>query len=187
MCPVLDGPPEKLQFCQIARAAPTAAGHRDNVTGARREETRLNEVIFRPYCHTDLSACLDVFDANCPAYFAPNEREQYASFLADVPDGYTVCELNSSPVGAFGLSDDGDNVWRLNWILMQPDIQGHGIGSLILNRALHSARSAHARLLKIGTSPRSEGFFARFGARPVTRIANGWGPGLDRVDMEITL
>ena len=147
----------------------------------------MSDVSFRPYCHVDFRACLDIFDANCPEYFAPNERDEYAAFLAEAPDGYTVCVLNNSAAGAFGLSDDGDDAWRINWILMRPDAQGHGIGSLIMERALQDARTSGARMLRIATSPRSEGFFARFGARPFATVEDGWGPGLDRVDMEIAL
>lgn len=147
----------------------------------------LSNVSFRPYRSADLADCLDIFDANCPEYFAPNERDEYAAFLADAPNGYTVCALNNSAVGAFGLSDDNDDAWRINWILMHPDAQGHGIGSLIMERALQDARVSGARMLRIATSPRSEGFFARFGAQPVAILEEGWGPGLDRVDMELAL
>ena len=147
----------------------------------------MSDISFRPYCHADLRACLDIFDANCPRYFAPNERDEYAAFLADAPDGYTVCELKGNAAGAFGLSDDGDDAWRISWILMRPDAQGHGIGSLIMERALQDARTSGARMLSIATSPRSEGFFARFGAQPVAILKDGWGPGLDRVDMELAL
>ena len=145
------------------------------------------DLSFRPYRSADFADCLDIFDANCPEYFAPNERDEYAAFLAGAPDAYTVCELNDSAVGAFGLSDDGDDAWRINWILVRPDAQGHGVGSLVMERALQGARTSGAGLLRIATSPRSEGFFVRFGARPVSRLENGWGPGLDRVDMELAL
>ena len=38
-------------------------------------------VTFRSYVSTDKSVCLKLFDANCPEFFAPNERVDYAEFL----------------------------------------------------------------------------------------------------------
>ncbi len=36
---------------------------------------------FRPYQTADREACLGLFDANCPEFFAPNERADYVAFL----------------------------------------------------------------------------------------------------------
>ena len=42
-------------------------------------------VTFRSYVSTDKSVCLKLFDANCPEFFAPNERVDYAEFLDASP------------------------------------------------------------------------------------------------------
>jgi hypothetical protein len=81
-------------------------------------------IIFRPYCSTDYQACTDIFDANCPEFFAPNERQDYEEFLSDVSAGYEVCEVDGRVFGAFGLFDDGTNDKILNWILLDPQSQG---------------------------------------------------------------
>ena len=43
-------------------------------------------VALRAYESSDLSICLDLFDANTPAFFAPNERTDYHTFLAENPN-----------------------------------------------------------------------------------------------------
>ena len=87
------------------------------------------DTVFRPYSDADFDSCLGIFDANCPEYFAPNERDEYSSFLNDVSKDYEVCEANAQVVGAFGLLDNGEGGKRLNWIMLDPNTQGMGIGA----------------------------------------------------------
>ena len=144
-------------------------------------------VTFRQYRSTDYQACIDIFDANCPAFFAPNERRAYESFLDSVPEGYEVCEVDGLTLGAFGLFDDAGDTKVINWILLAPEVQGMGIGSNLMERAIRRGHSADARLIRIATSPKAALFFARFGAVARTTTVDGWGPGMDRVDMELPL
>ena len=76
------------------------------------------EVNFRPYCKADYQSCIDIFDANCPEFFAANERQGYKRFLKDSPVAYEVCEADGRVLGAFGLTGEGEK--RLNWILLDP-------------------------------------------------------------------
>jgi len=41
-------------------------------------------ITFRTYRDADREACTSIFDANCPAFFAPNERQEYEEFLERV-------------------------------------------------------------------------------------------------------
>ncbi len=91
--------------------------------------------LFRPYRSADYQACMAIFDANCPDFFAPNERPGYAAFLDHSDDGYEVCEVNGQIVGAFGLLAEGDEK-RLNWILIDPHKHRLGLGSKIMNRVI---------------------------------------------------
>ena len=144
-------------------------------------------VAFRPYTRADLTECIAIFDANCPAFFAANERQHYLAYLDRHPEGYEVCELDSRLVGAFGLADDGDDRMTLNWIMLHPDTQGTGVGSCIMRRAIKRAESAGASALTIAASHKSQPFFRKFGAETVTETEHGWGPGMHRVDMTISL
>ena len=62
---------------------------------------------FSPYTPEKEAACLALFDANCPEFFAPNERDDFAAFLKDEPDGYTVVESDGALVAAYGLIANG--------------------------------------------------------------------------------
>ena len=130
---------------------------------------------------------MDIFDANCPEYFAPNERQEYEDFLEEVPDDYEVCEADGRVCGAFGLFDDGDSVKALNWILLDPKTQGIGVGSKIMERVEYLGRASETKIVRIAASHKSAPFFARFGANTTSFTKEGWGPGMDRVDMELKL
>lgn len=143
----------------------------------------------RQYGSNDKSACLAFFDANCPAFFSPVERSDYVMFLDGIPAGYRVAVLGGAgsevevSVGAFGLSSEGTDGGRLQWILLDPGRQGMGLGSLIMNEVIRMSRDYGWRELAIAASHRSAPFFARFGAKSLRRTQDGWGPGMDRVDM----
>ncbi|MFK8020773.1 MAG: hypothetical protein AB8B86_13455 [Pseudomonadales bacterium] len=126
------------------------------------------------------TSCLRLFDENCPKYFAPNERNDYENFLDENPIGYELCTLDSSVVGAYGLIGGS-----LNWILLSPQVQGIGLGSNIMNRALERAIEEKLACIDIAASHLSEGFFARYGAVKISELDDGWGPGMHRVDMEL--
>lgn len=142
---------------------------------------------FRPYRVIDQSACLELFDANCPAFFAPNERADYIEFLEAEPVYYKVCLVDDQIVGAFGLNSFANAEGAIRWILIRPEMHGHGIGSAIMEHVLAEAHAAGMQRIRIAASHRSAPFFARFGAEFVREILNGWGPGMHRVDMELHL
>ena len=61
---------------------------------------------------------MNLFDTNCPSFFAPNERAEFESFLADLPMGYLLCLHDGSIVGAFGITaEEKGPRTRLNWII----------------------------------------------------------------------
>ncbi len=144
---------------------------------------------FRAYAPTDFERCMEIFDENCPEFFAPNERSEFADFLEASPRGYEVCELDGRVVGAFGVVADrsaeagalGSELLHLRWIMIHPEAQGRGVGSAVMDRV---ERIADARPVRIAASHRSAPFFARFGAEELTTTEDGWGPGMHRVDME---
>ncbi len=154
----------------------------------RGDETNSGDgVCFRPYNEADNLACTKIFDANCPEYFALNEREDYEVFLKSAPEGYQVCEVEGRVLGAFGLLDEGQDEKRLNWILLDPQSQGMGIGEKIMERVIRVGRESQAVTVNIAASHKSEPFFAKFGARTTLFTKDGWGPGMDRVDMVLSV
>jgi GNAT superfamily N-acetyltransferase len=145
-------------------------------------------IIFRPYSREDRDTCLDLFDANCPASFAPNERTEYADFLDGAPEGYELCLVDGQVAGAFGLCGDGlARRKRLNWILLDPRFQGRGAGRAIMARVTARATSTGVAVVDIAASHVSAPFFEKAGAVSIAHTPNGWGPGMHRIDMELVI
>jgi N-acetylglutamate synthase-like GNAT family acetyltransferase len=142
---------------------------------------------FRPYRPADREACLRLFDLNCPASFAPNERTDFERFLDDAVEKYELCLTDDQVVGAYGLYPDGPDRLAVRWIMVSPQAQGQGIGSAMMTRIVATLRQSDGVTLRIAASHKSAPFFAKFGARERDRIPDGWGPGMHRVEMELHL
>ncbi|MFK8041131.1 GNAT family N-acetyltransferase [Congregibacter sp.] len=141
---------------------------------------------FRSFRTDDLQSCLALFDANCPEFFAPNERADYEGFLSKNPATYIVATRNEKLVAAYGVSSNGQRS-SLNWILLARECQGLGLGSTIMKRVVAQAIELKTPVLCIAASHISAPFFARFSAVAGKTTWDGWGPGMHRVDMELPL
>jgi GNAT superfamily N-acetyltransferase len=141
---------------------------------------------FRAYTPEDAEACLALFDANCPRFFAPEERPDYAAYLARAT-GYRVCEGERVIRGAFGIAPGLPGRANLDWILVDPAAQRLGIGRAMMQAAIDATRSLGASALDIGASQHSAPFFTRFGARELSHVPDGWGPGMHRIEMALEI
>jgi GNAT superfamily N-acetyltransferase len=146
----------------------------------------VSKLSFRPYASADREECLRLFDANCPEFFAPNEGSDYADFLATRSQTYRVCEREGHIIGAYGLNPAEPGT-ALNWILLSPASQGQGVGSMIMKRIIAEIRASGGSPLHISASHKSAPFFAKFGADEISRVRDGWGRGMHRVEMRIDL
>jgi len=141
-------------------------------------------VRFEPYRRRHRQACLAIFDENCPRFFAPNEREDYAGFLDREHPDYRIGMVEGHIVGAFGLCPGQcDGEAHLNWILLSPSVQGRGLGRAIMAEVARHAQARRVSRILIAASHLSASFFARFGARELRRTDHGWGPDMHRIDM----
>ena len=146
-----------------------------------------SKVTFRPYSSEDRETCLGLFDANCPEFFASNERTDYLQFLDSGPSGYQLCLVDDEVAGAFGLIGNDASRRRLNWIMLNPQFQGLGVGRAIMESVAALAASEEIQIVEIAASQKSAPFFARFGAVTMAVTDDGWGSGMHRVDMELVL
>ena len=131
-------------------------------------------------------ACMALFDANCPQFFAPNERDDYLDFLKSQPVGYQVCLLNDEVVGAFGLLKYNQE-YAINWIMLSPKTQGSGIGKQVMEHVIATAVAKSIDRISIAASHLSAPFFAKFGAVAVNEIEHGWGQDMHRIDMVLNI
>ena len=157
-----------------------------SVRGVR--QARADEIVrlARP---ADRKACLALFDGNTPRFFAPSERADFEAFLRAGPVDFLVVLRGARLVGCGGwlLSSDAETA-GLAWGMAAQDLHGTGIGIRLLSARLDALRRiGGVRRVTLDTSQHSQGFYARFGFRPLGVTPDGYGPGLDRWDMVLDL
>lgn len=144
---------------------------------------------FVPYSAKHYEGCLALFDENCPAYFAENEREDYASYLKTMGNPYKVLEgPEGALIAAYGVAFiEAERRARVTWIMVSPKGQGTGVGRHMMEEIIACAVDMKATALDIATSQHAAAFFAKFGARETRVIKDGWAKGMHRIDMELKL
>ncbi len=140
----------------------------------------------------DREACLKLFDSNAPQFFAPHERAEFEQYLSDPEErgpnaAYLVLRVAGTIVACGGYSV-ADGTAGLAWGLVGRDRHNEGFGTaLLLERLRRIAHLPNAHEVVLDTTQRSRGFFERFGFEAVQVTPDGYGAGLDRVDMRLGL
>lgn len=143
---------------------------------------------FVDYTCEQLANCLALFDANCPEYFAENERADYMTYLDGTSDLYKVGLSQGRAVAVFGIANDQvQKRARITWIMVCPKSHGQGYGVGMMEYAIKLAADCDAQVIDIAASHLSAPFFEKFGAIRIKTTMDGWGPDMHKVDMEMTI
>ena len=146
--------------------------------------------MIRDYSPLDLEACLEVFDSNVPRFFTPNERDEFRSFLHELPGPYLVLVTPGGRVAACGgyaiNRDDGSA--DLCWGMVREDLHGTGLGRRLTRRRIElSVRDPRVREICLHTSQHTAGFYERLGFSTISVLEDGYAPGLHRCDMRLSV
>lgn len=137
----------------------------------------------------DRAACLGVFDSNVPTFFAPQERAEFSRFLDACDRGapYLVLVHNGAVVACGGLEIAAHSA-SLSWGMVDRACHGQGLGTQLTKARLALARSLpDLAEVVLATSQHTRGFYEGFGFAVARVTPDGFGPGLDRWDMRLSL
>jgi ribosomal protein S18 acetylase RimI-like enzyme len=159
------------------------------VTASPNQGGRPSAGRLRSYTPADRAACLAILESNVPRYFAPAERAQFAAWL-DAPAGFygVLCVEGEAPVGCGGIvrAKESARAAVLTWGMIHADHHRQGWGRVLLQaRLARLAEMPDVNTVILNTSGAAAGFYRRFGFREVSIIPNGYGPGIDRYEMEL--
>jgi len=145
---------------------------------------------FRDYEPRDLDACLEILDSNVPRFFKPDERDEFWSFLHELPGPYLVLVTPGGRVAACGgyaiNPDDGSA--DLCWGMVRQDLHGMGLGRRLTRRRIElSVRDPRVREICLHTSQHTAGFYERLGFSTIGVLEDGYAPGLHRCDMRMSV
>ncbi len=144
----------------------------------------------RPYRPADAAGCLSVFDSNVPAYFASSERTDFQRFLDDqaMQCAYLVIESHGQILACGGLSIDDAGVAGFCWGMVLRSHHRQGLGRQLANARLQLAfQHPGVQRVTLSTSQHTQAFYERLGFAVTRVVPNGHGPGLDAVEMRLSV
>ena len=144
-----------------------------------------NQLEFKDYSMESCNDCIELFNLNCPEFFASIEKNDYIEFLNQTKEGYVTIHHDSILIGAYGVHKTSSESASQSWTLIHPKYQNQGIGRLIMERVFSYLESNQLDNLFLSTSQQTEAFFLKFGAIRIDYIENGWDEGLHRIEMKI--
>ena len=144
-----------------------------------------NQLQFKNYSMESFNDCIELFDLNCPEFFASIEKNDYIEFLNQTKEGYVTIHHDSILIGAYGVHKTSSESASQSWTLIHPKYQNQGIGRLIMERVFLYLEGNQLDNLFLSTSQQTEAFFLKFGAIRIDYIENGWDEGLHRIEMKI--
>jgi len=145
----------------------------------------------RPYTDQDAASCLALFDSNTPRFFTVGERSGFMRFLGRYASSWNfhVIERAGSVVACSGYAaGPGPATATLCWGMVDGVLHRQGLGTTLLMTRLDAIRRAGGiDEVLLDTSQHTQAFYSRFGftVKQVTR--GGYGDGLDRWDMGLSL
>lgn len=143
---------------------------------------------FRPYTPADREACVALFSANTPHWFAAHEKEQYESFLDDIPGPYFLMyDDDGTFAGCGGIElESARGVGWLTWGMVDSTRHGQGLGKTLLEYRLEQLK-ANLKIHRvcIDTSQLTAPFYEKYGFTTQRIIPDGYANGLHRHEMEL--
>ncbi|HEY1078361.1 MAG TPA: GNAT family N-acetyltransferase [Fontimonas sp.] len=144
----------------------------------------------RDFQSADTAACLEVFRSNVPKFFLHSEYSGFQSFLGNLPGPYLVIVDGTSRIvacGGLALSQQSRTA-DLCWGMVLQSEHRRGIGDLLLGERIKRASMlAEIDSIRLDTSQHTVGFYERQGFAVVSTEPDGYGPGLDRCEMKLTM
>jgi GNAT superfamily N-acetyltransferase len=150
----------------------------------------------RPWTPDDLDGSLALARSNTPDFILPHEVAAYGAWLrracgpdADPGDACAYF-VRDDPAGGLAACGGiafaaGAPVATLCWGLVRRDLHRKGIGTAMILERLALAWARGVAVVAMDTTPAALGFFLRHGFAEVSRTRDGYGPGLDRIDLEL--
>jgi predicted GNAT family N-acyltransferase len=160
-------------------------------------------MIIRDYKAEDKEACIKVFKSNCPKFFDESELDQFTKWLdhqEDQNSGYQSPTYTDSEKDAYYVIEKPENgivacggfyiitnsnEARLAWGMVHADFHKHGYGKMLYEHRYKKIKTSWPnRIITLGTSQHTYPFYEKMGMKVIASFKQGYGPDLDRYDMQ---
>ena len=159
------------------------------------DRPRIAEILrgSKVFSAAEIGVALELLDEACPdrGLLIADERPNPQSAIRNPQSDYLFLGAFTPEeilVGyaCWGPTPATDRTWDLYWIAIDTDLQGAGIGTILLEEVERRLVGQHARMLIAETSSRSDyvatrGFYVRRGYSEAARVRDFYAPGDDRI------
>ena len=138
-----------------------------------------------PYESKYFENCIEIIQSNTPKYIDPSEHSDYKNYILRNDETYFVLfnDINLVACGGYGLIKSRTKV-VLSWGLVHRQHHNKGYGSELLKYRLNHIKNNYPDIeIHLDTSQKTYKFFEKFGFLVKKNTPNGYGTGLDRIDM----
>lgn len=154
-----------------------------------------SSILLEDYTAEHFQNCMDLFDSNCPPFFAPYERDLFKRWLLAIEkDEFVFPNIEANhfyilryeneivACGGFYLLDN--KTARLSWGMVLDKLHKNGFGTILFQYRLDQLRLLYPNYrLAMDTSQLSVDFYKRMGFKVTDVTVNGYGEGLDKYEM----
>ncbi len=141
------------------------------------------------YTNEHKEKCLEIFKSNTPRYFAEWEYSIFLNFLTEYAENgyYYILICAKEIIGCGGFEKCSDEV-ELTWGMVHNTLHNNEYGSELLNLRIKKIQELFGNVsIKIETTQIAEGFFLKKGFSPVSRVRDGFGDSLDKIEMKLII
>ena len=143
------------------------------------------KISIREYSEEDKEDVLALFRLNTPQYFSREEEKDLVDYLNTEIELYYVVEIEDTLVGSGGMNfKENHTVGFISWNIIHPDIQGKGVGSLLLKHRIDVLKFKGIQKIIVRTSQLTYPFYEKAGFETIEQIKDYWATGYDLYKME---
>ena len=155
----------------------------------------------RFYQNTDKEAVIKLIQLNIPTYFEESEEEDFVDYLEKYKEDYFVIADKSTNqiIGCGGINyffdenvvgndtNNGINLARISWDIIDPNFQGQGIGKKLLLHRINHIQSKNIKIIVVRTSQLAYKFYQKVGFELEKTEKDFWAKGFDLYQMKMNL
>lgn len=140
----------------------------------------------RQYSQNDKPAIHSLFQLNTPKYFSLDEEKELDFYLQNEIEFYFVAEWEQEIVGSGGINlKETTNTAYLSWDFVNPEKQGKGIGTALVNHRLQQIlKNKNITTIIVRTSQLVFPFYEKCGFHVIKKEPDYWAKGYDLYEME---
>ncbi len=138
-------------------------------------------MIIRAFEKEDTTGVMELFDSNCPKYFAHDEREDFILYLKESIDYYYVMLEEDQYIACGGVNRAKEKgKYCLSWGMVDSKYHGKGIGTALVRHRIQEAKKlSDFQEMFVRTSQFAFPFYEKFGFELKSTEKDFWAKGYD--------